>query len=108
MVPIRTCVGCRSLTERDSAVRFVLDGDQLVLDAERRMPGRGAWLHPSSECFEAALKRKAFNRAFRRPVFVDGISESDLNRFRSQRSEPETNREESGSERDEHPMSTDG
>lgn len=79
MVPIRTCIGCRSQIERNSAVRFVLSGDQLVLDADRRMPGRGAWLHPSSECLETALKRKAFNRAFRRPVSAEGIRASDLN-----------------------------
>ncbi|WP_120005813.1 YlxR family protein [Nesterenkonia muleiensis] len=78
MVPIRTCIGCRSQTEQDSAVRFVLDGDQLVLDAERRMPGRGAWLHPSSECFETALKRRAFNRAFRRPVSVAQLAFEDI------------------------------
>lgn len=27
------------------------------------MPGRGAWLH--SKCFQIALERKAFNRAFK-------------------------------------------
>ena len=108
MVPIRTCIGCRSQTERNSAVRFVLEGDQLVLDPGRRMPGRGAWVHLSSECLETALKRRAFNRAFRRTVSTDGISASDLNRLRPQWPESGTNTVESGLERDEHPMSTDG
>ncbi|GAB3187986.1 YlxR family protein [Nesterenkonia suensis] len=46
----------------------------VVVDAVRRMPGRGAWIHPSPECFEAAVRRKAFNRAFRRPVSVESLS----------------------------------
>ncbi|EXF25819.1 hypothetical protein BG28_10350 [Nesterenkonia sp. AN1] len=40
----------------------------VVADTARVLPGRGAWLHPQRECFETAIKRKAFNRAFRRTV----------------------------------------
>ncbi|RJN31915.1 YlxR family protein [Nesterenkonia natronophila] len=81
MVPIRTCVGCRSQTEQDSAVRFVLDGDQVVLDAERKRPGRGAWLHRSRQCFETALKRRSFNRAFRKPVDTAQLAFEDFERL---------------------------
>jgi hypothetical protein len=35
------------------------------------MPGRGAWLHPTSECFELAVRRKAFGRALRLQAPVD-------------------------------------
>jgi predicted RNA-binding protein YlxR (DUF448 family) len=35
------------------------------------MPGRGAWLHPTSECFELAVRRKAFGRALRLQAAVD-------------------------------------
>ncbi|OIQ83051.1 hypothetical protein GALL_351560 [mine drainage metagenome] len=38
---------------------------ELVIDAGRRMPGRGAWLHPDPQCLELALRRKAFPRALR-------------------------------------------
>lgn len=37
----------------------------LVPDPAHRMPGRGAWLHPTSDCFEQAVRRKAFVRALR-------------------------------------------
>ncbi|MVT26789.1 YlxR family protein [Nesterenkonia alkaliphila] len=97
MVPFRTCVGCRQRTEQDSVVRFALVGDQVVLDARRRMPGRGAWLHRNRECFETALKRRAFNRAFRRPVQTAQLDFDQM-----------TTTIGSGLERDEHPMSTDG
>jgi uncharacterized protein len=38
---------------------------ELVIDVGRRMPGRGAWLHPDPQCLELALRRKAFPRALR-------------------------------------------
>ncbi|MCT1602555.1 YlxR family protein [Kocuria sp. p3-SID1433] len=46
-------------------------GDQesvVVPDPARRLGGRGAWLHPSRDCADRALRRRAFNRAFRRSV----------------------------------------
>ena len=36
-----------------------------VLDAQRRLPGRGANLHPDPQCLERAERRKAFPRALR-------------------------------------------
>jgi predicted RNA-binding protein YlxR (DUF448 family) len=36
-----------------------------VIDHRARLPGRGAWLHPTPECAEAALRRRAFVRALR-------------------------------------------
>ncbi len=78
-------------------MRFALSGDQVVLDAERRVPGRGAWLHPDRECFETALKRRAFSRAFRRAVQTAQLDFDQM-----------TTTNGSGLERDEHPMSTDG
>lgn len=44
------------------------DGEHLarvVVDPRLRLPGRGAWLHPTPECLELAVRRKAFGRALR-------------------------------------------
>jgi predicted RNA-binding protein YlxR (DUF448 family) len=38
---------------------------RLVPDPRHRLPGRGAWLHPTGECLEQALRRRAFGRALR-------------------------------------------
>ena len=35
-----------------------------------RAPGRGAWLHPTAACWEAAVSRRGFHRAFRAPVTI--------------------------------------
>jgi uncharacterized protein len=44
-----------------------------VPDVDRRMSGRGAWLHPSPECASLAVKRRAFARAFRSSVDTGGF-----------------------------------
>jgi predicted RNA-binding protein YlxR (DUF448 family) len=42
------------------------NGDIAVtVDSARRLPGRGAWLHPDPQCLEAAIRRRAFVRALR-------------------------------------------
>nr|WP_049822109.1 YlxR family protein [Arthrobacter sp. H41] len=70
--PVRTCVGCRKRADQSHLVRVVaqeIDGNfAVVIDEHRRLSGRGAWLHPDPACMETAIKRKAFNRAFRRAV----------------------------------------
>ena len=67
-MPVRTCIGCRERAEQDELARFaVVDG---VLEEGRRLTGRGAWLHPSRACFEAAVQRRAFNRALRTFVSI--------------------------------------
>ncbi|MEC3954286.1 YlxR family protein [Nocardia sp. CDC153] len=37
----------------------------VVPDPRRRLPGRGAWLHPSSACLSQAVRRRAIGRALR-------------------------------------------
>ena len=35
------------------------------MDPAGKLPGRGAYVHREAQCVEAALKRKAFERALR-------------------------------------------
>ncbi|MCI4657058.1 YlxR family protein [Cryobacterium zhongshanensis] len=65
MEPVRTCIGCRSRAPRASLLRLVARDSDLVVDHTATLPGRGAWLHPSIECFQDALRRRAFGRALR-------------------------------------------
>ena len=62
-IPLRTCVGCRKREARSVLVRVVLEGDHLVVDSRGAAPGRGAWLHPGTDCLDIARKRKALQRA---------------------------------------------
>jgi uncharacterized protein len=72
--PVRTCVGCRSRATRSALLRVVVVGDQpprLSPDPDRRLPGRGASVHPDPRCVDLADKRRAFPRALRLPGPLD-------------------------------------
>ncbi|MGO4385262.1 YlxR family protein [Specibacter sp. RAF43] len=65
---MRTCIGCRKTATRTQLLRLVKStngtGEPAALvDLRRRMPGRGAWLHPTPDCLRLALKRRAIGRA---------------------------------------------
>ncbi|WP_432570555.1 YlxR family protein [Kineococcus sp. SYSU DK005] len=66
-------MGCRQRDSRSTLLRVVAasGGDVLLVDEQRRLPGRGAWLHLSSACLDLAEKRRAFPRALRRPGPLD-------------------------------------
>jgi predicted RNA-binding protein YlxR (DUF448 family) len=65
MNPVRTCVGCRQRSNRADLLRIVIDSNELVFDEKASKPGRGAWIHPSSDCLQKANERGAFARALR-------------------------------------------
>jgi predicted RNA-binding protein YlxR (DUF448 family) len=61
----------------------VLDGDGIA-HVDRNGPGRGAWLC-GSECLDVAIRRKAFDRAWRTTVRagqLEGLA-GELDRRRS-------------------------
>lgn len=74
----RTCIGCRTTEHPDQLVRVVTEptdsGLRAVVDRTGRLGGRGAWLHPSHECLDSALRRRAFRRAFRAAVDTEAVA----------------------------------
>lgn len=58
-------MGCRGKAPQDALLRFVAVEGHLVHDEARRLPGRGAWLHPDEACWKLATGRRAFARALR-------------------------------------------
>ncbi|WP_129842761.1 YlxR family protein [Streptomyces sp. RFCAC02] len=63
--PERTCVGCRRRSARNDLLRVVAHGDRCVPDLRGTLPGRGAYLHPTPDCLELAVRRRAFPRALK-------------------------------------------
>ncbi|HRW20029.1 MAG TPA: YlxR family protein [Dermatophilaceae bacterium] len=110
---MRTCIGCRRTDSWLVLVRVVAqrqatdDTVSILPDPRHRLPGRGAWLHPVSVCFEQAVRRKAFGRALRlqAPVETSAVAAYLL---RQHQHEPtsETTQTQGGLPADEHPMST--
>ncbi len=69
--PIRTCLGCGKKQPKGLLHRLVLDEQhQPVWDRSQGAPGRGAYLCGPG-CLTAAVKRKAFQRAFKKNVALD-------------------------------------
>ena len=66
---VRTCIGCRERADKTTLVRLVAEkvGTITVVqpDPRRSLPGRGAHLHPTTRCYDLAVRRKAFARALR-------------------------------------------
>ncbi|MFE9784103.1 YlxR family protein [Nocardia salmonicida] len=66
---VRTCIGCRQREPSADLLRIVAQHRNsdvaIVPDPRRRLPGRGAWLHPVSVCLRSAERRRAFGRALR-------------------------------------------
>jgi predicted RNA-binding protein YlxR (DUF448 family) len=69
--PQRTCVGCRVQESQATLLRVVAVDGLLVVDPARRLPGRGASVHPDLRCVDLADKRRAFPRALRLPGPLD-------------------------------------
>jgi len=71
--PVRTCIGCRGRAAKHELLRVTAgsgpDGRPAVVpDPTATAPGRGAHLHPTTECYDLAVRRKSFNRAFTRDL----------------------------------------
>lgn len=66
--PLRTCIGCRQQRPQSSLVRCVVSPQGAIVS--RTAAGRGAWLC-STACLQPAVRRKAFDRAWKQTVHPD-------------------------------------
>ena len=85
--PVRTCVGCRERAAVRELLRVTAGSDAhgqpaVVPDPTRSAPGRGAHLHPTVECYDLAVRRKAFHRALRAR---DGLSSAPVGDYLASR-----------------------
>ncbi len=70
----RTCVGCRQLENRVNLLRVVRFEGKIQIDASKKLPGRGSWLHQKLSCLDLAISRGAFSRVFRSKVNVADLA----------------------------------
>ncbi len=64
--PQRTCLGCRQVKAKRELIRIVNTPEgNLEVDITGKKAGRGAYLCPSSECWEAGLKGNRLDHALR-------------------------------------------
>lgn len=65
-IPMRQCVGCRTMFPKKELIRVVRapDGSSITLDFKGKAPGRGAYLCRNAECLKRARKSRALERTF--------------------------------------------
>lgn len=65
-IPQRSCVACRRSDAKRQLIRVVRDGEgRVAVDPTGRRNGRGAYLCTDQACWNAAIKRRALERALR-------------------------------------------
>ena len=68
-VPQRTCVGCRTTSDKRAFVRAVRTPEGAVeVDESGRKNGRGAYLCERRDCWEEAIRRDRLARALRTTI----------------------------------------
>ena len=73
--PVRTCIGCRRKADKSELVRLVAR-QEVVVDRRQREPGRGAYLHPTTDCLAQAVRRRTVGRALQ----ITGVDPEALRR----------------------------
>jgi predicted RNA-binding protein YlxR (DUF448 family) len=74
--PVRTCIGCRERAAKSELVRVTAGSDAdgrpvVVPDPVATRRGRGAHLHPTTACYDLAVRRRAFASALRADAGLD-------------------------------------
>lgn len=68
-IPQRQCLGCREMKAKKELIRVVRGPtEDISLDFKGKLPGRGAYLCPSTTCLKRVRKSKALERAFSLPI----------------------------------------
>ena len=74
--PERLCIGCQTVRPKKELVRIVRSPEgAFSADFTGKKPGRGAYVCHKAECFDAAIKRRRFEKAFQGPVNADVLAE---------------------------------
>lgn len=75
-VPQRTCIACRGTEAKRGLVRIVRTPEGRVeLDRTGKKNGRGAYVHESRECWDAALKKDKLGHALKVSVPPDDLEQ---------------------------------
>jgi len=64
-VPQRTCIACRQVAGKRALLRLVRTGKGVEVDTTGKLPGRGAYLHPYQNCWQAVLRGGRIEQALR-------------------------------------------
>jgi uncharacterized protein len=85
-------VGCRQRAAKRELLRVTAGSDAqglpaVVPDVDATAPGRGAHVHPTTECYDLAVRRRAFGRALRADP---GLSSAPVGDYLTARADVQT------------------
>ena len=68
-MPVRRCVGCQEMKNKREMIRVIrMPEGEFLLDATGKKNGRGAYICPTRECLEKAVKNKGLERSFKQSI----------------------------------------
>lgn len=68
-IPMRQCTGCREMKSKKEMIRVLkTPQDEIVLDTTGRKNGRGAYVCPSIECLDKAIRNHGIERSLKTSV----------------------------------------
>ena len=74
--PMRKCVGCNNMVEKDLLVRVAKDtSGGFVIDETQNVQSRGAYICKKKECFERTFKNKSLERSLKCKISDDFYNE---------------------------------
>lgn len=64
-IPLRMCIACRELKDKNSMLRIVKDGaGKIFIDFSSKAAGRGAYICDNTECVKKLRKQRLLNKVF--------------------------------------------
>ena len=68
-IPMRKCVGCGEMKPKKDLMRILkTETGEILVDADGKKNGRGAYICRSVECFRKAVKSKGLERSFKQQI----------------------------------------
>ncbi len=67
--PQRMCIACRTIKGKGDLIRLVINRTgEAALDPSGKLPGRGAYVCRSGDCFETAIRSNRLQKEWKRPL----------------------------------------
>ena len=65
-IPLRQCLGCREMVQKNQLIRIVRSSDgAFAVDATGKLSGRGAYICRKTDCLKKAVGSKALEKSFK-------------------------------------------
>ncbi len=70
-VSVRKCVACGKHKSEFELIKIVNNNEQILIDPEVDLPGRGAYICPNQDCLEKAKEENGIEQALKTSISGD-------------------------------------